>query len=339
MRRIYFIRHAMPDIPLGERWCVGRTDLPLGTVGRMQASLLPFVPDLRDKPVFCSYLSRAIDTALPLCPQPIIRNGLEEQDMGVWDGLSFTEIQARFPELYAAREQNPDLWPDLAESMTEVGVRMRGAVQRCLAESEGDIVIVSHKSAIASITGQRARLLHTSVSVVEWNGEVFHSVMIGQVPRPVLDDQVCSAILQAAGTPEHVIAHCRAVAVEALALADRLSASPSSFDRDLLRAAALLHDVARTQPEHAKIGAAWIRALGYPDIADVIALHHDFTGDTLNEAALLYLADKHIQGTRHVSLKERFAGSLDRCDSEEARLAHERRYQKALELETLLYRS
>jgi len=64
---------------------------------------------------FCSHLSRAIDTARPLCPKPMIREGLEEQDMGVWDGLSFREIMARYPALYAAREDNPSLLPDGAE--------------------------------------------------------------------------------------------------------------------------------------------------------------------------------------------------------------------------------
>ena len=48
MRTLYLIRHAMPDLPLGERWCVGgRSDLPLGPLGRMQAALLPFRPELR----------------------------------------------------------------------------------------------------------------------------------------------------------------------------------------------------------------------------------------------------------------------------------------------------
>ena len=109
MRSVYLVRHALPNIPIGARWCVGHTDLPLGAVGRMQAALLPFVPVLRDKPVFCSYLSRALDTARPLCAEPMIRDGLEEQDMGVWDGLSFDEIMVRYPELYAAREKDPTL--------------------------------------------------------------------------------------------------------------------------------------------------------------------------------------------------------------------------------------
>ena len=82
-RKVYLIRHAMPDIPIGERWCVGgRTDLPLGRLGRLQAALLPFVPELRDLgAVFCSDMIRARQTALPLCPAPREMPGLQEQDM------------------------------------------------------------------------------------------------------------------------------------------------------------------------------------------------------------------------------------------------------------------
>lgn len=333
MRSVYLVRHAMPDIPIGARWCIGHTDLPLGTVGRMQAALLPFVPILRGKPVFCSYLSRAVDTARPLCPEPMIREGLEEQDMGVWDGLSFDEIMVRYPELYAAREKDPAIWPEDAEDMVSVGTRMRAALRRCLDETEGDIVVVSHKSAIDSITGQRKKLLHTSISRVSWDGTELVPQEVGQLPHPDLTEEVCTALLHAAGTPAQVIAHCHAVAEEALRLADRLPADEAAPDRGLLYAAALLHDVARTEPNHAETGAALVRALGYPEVAGVIAQHHDFDGDRLDEAALLFLADKYVRGTERVSLEERFAASAERCADEEARAAHERRFQAAKRLE------
>ena len=338
MRQVYLVRHAMPDIPIGERWCVGRTDLPLGTVGRMQAALLPFVPELLGKPVFCSHLIRAIDTARPLCPSPMIREGLEEQDMGIWDGLSFTEIKARFPALYEAREHNPHLWPDGAETMEAVGLRMRAAILHCLEETEGDIVIVSHKSAIDSITGSRPKLLHTSISRVAWDGQQLSPLEIGIIPHPKLTEGICIALLQAAGTPEHVIAHCRAVAEEALRLVDGLPAGQAALDRDLLFAAALLHDVARTEPDHAEAGAAWIRALGYPDVADVVAQHHDCTGAVLDEASVLFLADKYIRGTQHVTLEERFSASAAKCETAEAKAAHARRFEAALNLEKQIVR-
>ena len=144
MRRVYLIRHGHPAIPLGERWCLGRTDIPLGPVGRMQASLLPYDPELTGKPVFSSYLARAVETAYPLCPEPQIMDGLQEQDLGEWDGLPFSEIRVRWPELYEAREKNPDLWPESAESTESVRKRMHAAVLRCLEGSDGDIIIVSH---------------------------------------------------------------------------------------------------------------------------------------------------------------------------------------------------
>ena len=339
MRQIYLVRHAMPDIPIGARWCVGRTDLPLGTVGRMQAALLPYVPELLNKPVFCSHLIRAIDTARPLCAEPMIREGLEEQDMGIWDGLSFTEIEARFPELYAAREQDPRLMPESAETMDSVGLRMHAAILRCLKETEDDIVRVSHTSAIDSITGSRPKLLHTSISLVEWDGTELTPFEIGKIPHPPLTEEVCLSVLQAAGTPAPVIAHCRAVAEEAMRLADRVSPDRAVLDRELLFAAAMLHDVARTEPNHAEIGAAWIRALGYPDVADAIALHHDCAGAVLDEASVLFLADKYIRDTQRVTLEERFSASAAKCETEEARAAHTRRYQAAMNIEKLIVRS
>ncbi len=336
MRRVYLVRHAMPDIPLGERWCVGRTDLPLGPPGHLQAALLPFVPELRDKPVFCSRLIRAGETAFPLCPSPLVRNGLEEQDMGAWDGLSFSQIRDLFPDLYAARENNPNLMPPGSEPMESVRSRMTAAVQACLLETSGDIVIVSHKSAIASITGHRERLGYTSVSVLD---EFLIPLSVGVSPHPPLTEEVCLALLRAAGTPEPVVAHSAAVAKEALRLLESGSETLTDLDRELLYSAALLHDIARTEPNHASLGAAWIRTLGYPETADVLAQHHDLRSTELDEAAVLYLADKYIQGTRRVSLETRFRESEKKCGTEAARKAHARRYETARCIEKQINRS
>ena len=336
MSLVYLIRHAMPDIPLGERWCLGRTDLPLGDIGRMQAALLPYVPELTGKPVYCSYLSRAVETARPLCPDPIIRNGLEEQDMGIWDGLSFTEIMMLYPELYAARAQNPGLMPDSAEPMSSVRARMLEAVKRCVEEAGEDIVIVSHKSAIDSLTGQRPKLGHTSISVLDWCGDSYDVLEVGIKPHPPLTEEVCLKLLEAAGTPAPVVDHCRAVAEEAMRLADRV-ADRVFLDRELLLAAAPLHDVVRDLPHHAECGARGIDALGYTEVAELIAVHHDLPSEELNEAAILYLADKYRQGTERVTLEQRFAATVDRCRTDTAREAHARRYETAKQIENTIF--
>ena len=331
MRTIFLIRHAMPDIPIGERWCIGgETDIPLGKLGRLQAALLPFVPELDGmETVFCSTLIRARETALPLCDNPITVEGLEEQRMGAWDGLPFTEITRRFPELYAAREKAATLLPEGAEPDTAVRARMHAALAECLRQSSGDIAVVSHKSAIASVTGQRSKLGYTAVSVLKADGETWTVEEIGRLCKPKLDDPVCLALLKTAGADENLIDHCEAVAVLADELCEVLAGKGIALDALLIHRAALLHDLARAEKDHAAIGAVWLKELGYPEIAEIVRQHHDPDCKAINEAAIVYIADKAVQGSERVNIAERFAQSLSKCQTPEAFAAHEKRRQTA----------
>ena len=330
-RRIYLVRHAMPDIPLGERWCVGgRSDFPLGRLGHIQAARLPFIKELKGvQAVFASPLVRAIETARPLCDAPRIMPGLEEQDMGVWDGLSFREIMARYPELYAARESDPSLLPDGAESEEEVAVRMYEAIGRCLAESEGDIALVSHKGAIAAITGQRSKLGYTSLTVLEEeNGELCVRD-VGLPPRPEITDELCLAMLQASGADAALFAHCRAVAALADELCIALRERGVELDSDAVHAAALLHDIAKGERGHTAVGGLWLKELGLPDLAEIVRQHTEPDSDAPNEAGIVFLADKLVRGAERVTLEERFGASLKKCKTPEARAAHARRFELA----------
>ena len=62
MKKVYLIRHGLPDFPAGERMCLGITDLPMGEAGLAQAAKmaekLPAVTA-----VFSSPLTRAVQTA------------------------------------------------------------------------------------------------------------------------------------------------------------------------------------------------------------------------------------------------------------------------------------
>ena len=340
MRTIYLIRHAMPAIPIGERWCVGgRTDLPLGTLGRLQAALLPYVPALQTlNAVFCSTLIRARETALPLSPEPRAVPGLEEQDMGAWDGLSFVEIQRRFPALYLAREKDPSLLPEGAEADDAVRARMRGALLACLRESEGDIAVVSHKSAIASITGQRSSLGYTSLSVLRCDGDTLRVEAAGLKPDAVLSDAACVSLLKAAGADEARIAHCRAVAELADELCAALNGRGLALDAQAVHRAALLHDLARGEPDHAALGALWLRELGYPELSGIVRQHHDLDAAELSEAAVVFLADKAVRGDRRVPIDERFEASLKKCRTPEALAAHARRRRTAKEIQNRINR-
>ena len=335
MRTVYLIRHAIPDIPLGERWCVGgRTDFPLGKLGRLQAALLPYIPELQDvSAVFCSALTRARETALPLCPASRVIAGLEEQDMGVWDGLSFVEIRERYPDLYAAREHDPALLPDGAESEERVRARMEEALRRCLTESEGDVAVVSHKGAIASLVGGRGGLDYTSVTALHYqDGRLVSFERLGP-PHPGLTDEVCGALLDASGADDKRKAHCCAVAELADTLCSALRDRGMSLDAEAVHAAALLHDLAKGERDHPAVGALWLRELGYPKIGEIVRQHNDLDAVELSEAAVVFLADKSVRGSKRVSLDERFSASLEKCTTPEAKEAHARRYAAAKALQ------
>ena len=331
-RRIYFIRHARPDIPFGERWCVGsRTDLPLGTFGRIQASLLAFEPELKGlNTVFCSNLSRSRETALVLSAAPETQPGLEEQDMGEWDGLSFTEIKECWPELYAVRETDPYTLPEGSETFEHMVARFKEAVDRCIAASEGDIAIVAHKSCISTITGNREMLGWTSVSTTEYDSGILKVTGIGRQPHPELTDAICERMIFAAGAGEDIIAHCRAVADLAEQLAEALGAKGLRLDAKLIRSSALLHDIARSEKDHPSAGAKWLSELGYPAIADIIRQHHDPDSTSINETSVVFIADKAVKGSERISIEDRFEASLHKCRTKDALEAHTRRLKAAI---------
>ncbi len=165
------------------------------------------------------------------------------------------------------------------------------------------------------------------------------------VEKKELDEEACAAIWDRCKTPDPVRRHCRAVCLKAEAIAGQLAAEGYGVDMDLIRAASLLHDVARAEKDHAVKGAEILTREGYQDVAQVIRCHHDLelSGDREDgeklwlEKAVVYLADKLIQGEKTVSLERRFADSRKRCgsaaDSQAALAAHEKRYRQARQIE------
>jgi molybdenum cofactor cytidylyltransferase len=137
----------------------------------------------------------------------------------------------------------------------------------------------------------------------------------------------CETMFDAASTPEPTRRHGRAVAALATRLARRLQAAGEPIDPDLARAAALVHDIAKGRRRHAEAGAALLREFGFPELAAPIARHMSlaFDGGHLDECALVYLADKLVQGETRVSLEARFSAALERFGADPSALAGVRR--------------
>lgn len=179
--------------------CLGRTELPLGAVGRMQAVLLGAELSGMVEAVYSSPLSRAVQTAQALRRPITVIDGLSEQDAGEWDGLTFDEIRARYPELYARRAVERYLPMPGAEPDAEVLARFKLALDEAASHGGGTLAIVSHASAIRlyldSLGAGMIKIPYGSYAELDGG----RPARIGVVPHPEPDDALCLALLHAAG--------------------------------------------------------------------------------------------------------------------------------------------
>jgi CTP:molybdopterin cytidylyltransferase MocA len=135
--------------------------------------------------------------------------------------------------------------------------------------------------------------------------------------HPIPDEGECEALLQSVrGVRPAVLRHSRRVAGAAIAIGKALCKVGQPLNLALVQAGALLHDVAKGESRHARRGSAYLRRLGFGQVADVVAQHDDLHMETetevnLNEAAVVFIADKQIRGEELVTLEKRFAVALE----------------------------
>ncbi len=165
--------------------------------------------------------------------------------------------------------------------------------------------------------------------------------------RDIPSIRECEAILDRYAAGDRLTGHCLEVEKLSRFLAENLNKAGCKLDLDLVTAAALLHDIAKGRPAHAKEGALLLREMGYPRVADVVACHMDINpggGNVISEKEIIYLADKMILGGQRVSIEERFGSRLKSVVSDEKAIeAVTARFETALSIrrgvEALLGRS
>lgn len=148
MKKVYLIRHGLPDFPGGKGMCIGTTDIPMGEKGLKQAAeMAKKLPPVTA--VFSSPLTRAIQTAQAIGMPVTILPDLREMYAGEWDGLTFGEIRERYSELYAARFHDLTLPLPGAEDHAKGLARFKGAMEEAAKKSPGDFAVVAHGGIIA----------------------------------------------------------------------------------------------------------------------------------------------------------------------------------------------
>ena len=148
MREILLFRHAKPDYRGGARCYIGcRTDPPVLPIDAGDAAALTALLRARDvSSVWSSPMLRCRQTAEAVAGgRPVgVVQGMQELDCGDWDGLSFDEIRARFPEEYALRGEDPTRPMPGGETLEAVAARSLGALRALLARTEGNLAVCAH---------------------------------------------------------------------------------------------------------------------------------------------------------------------------------------------------
>jgi len=110
---------------------------------------------------------------------------------------------------------------------------------------------------------------------------------------------------------DNIVVHSLQVCRVALFLSDSLEAD---LNRDLVQAAALLHDITKTrgiltQENHAETGKEFIIDLGYSEVGDIVGQHvlldEYSASDAPTEAEVVNYADKRVVHDRVTTLAQR----------------------------------
>lgn len=155
--RLLLVRHGATTVTSEDRFA-GSSDVPLGPDGRAQAERLAArLASDRIAAAFSSPLQRALETAAivarPHRLQVITHDGLREIDHGRWEGLKRSEVEAMYPEEYAAWEEDPFTFaPTGGESGVQVIARALPAIREIVVtHADQDVLVVSHKATIRLI--------------------------------------------------------------------------------------------------------------------------------------------------------------------------------------------
>jgi putative nucleotidyltransferase with HDIG domain len=153
----------------------------------------------------------------------------------------------------------------------------------------------------------------------------------------------CIEILKSSGAYDLFLNHSRRVQDVALAVCDIASKRGLKVDKELVSVSALLHDVMKHKAvcHHGKEGGDYLRALGYPKVAEVIETHcpEDLKGGKLTprsvEQKIIFYSDLRVNPGKVVTLDERFDYIREHYPAAESLMRELYSFAKQIEWELL----
>jgi probable phosphoglycerate mutase len=201
--RIIAVRHGETAWNVDTR-IQGQLDIALNERGRWQVGRLGVA--LREEPVSAIYTSdlwRAYDTSLSIAQpkgmQVIVDEGLRERGFGTFEGKTFAEIEAHWPEQARRwRQRDPEFAPEGGESLLQFRQRVTDTAHRLAASHRGEqIVLVAHGGVMdvlyRAATGQELQAPRTwelgnaAINRLLWSEQGF--TLIGWADTRHLEDE------------------------------------------------------------------------------------------------------------------------------------------------------
>ena len=147
---------------------------------------------------------------------------------------------------------------------------------------------------------------------------------------------------------DHIVVHSLQVCRVATFLTEYLNKQDNRLNFDLIRSAALLHDITKTRSfqtreDHALTGGEHLSNRGYPEIGDLIRQHVKLdeysAAGSISEAEVLNYADKRVLHDEIVVLDRRLDYILERYAETPAHRARiNLLWQKTREMESKLFK-
>lgn len=161
MTRICLVRHGETDWNAGKR-IQGQIDIPLSALGHAQARAAGNT--LKDEgfaAIYTSDLTRARQTAeatAHLAQTPLqLHPGFRERHYGVFQGLTYTECEARYPAAYAChKSRDPRFAPEGGESLLDFSGRLSQAFDAIVRRHGGETVAIFTHGGVLDIAYRQA---------------------------------------------------------------------------------------------------------------------------------------------------------------------------------------
>lgn len=200
LARFYLVRHGQTLWNV-ERKYQGQSDVPLTKIGKLQAEqVADKLKDKDIKAIYASDLSRTVHTAREIAKhhnlEVINDKDIRELSLGVWEGLTFNEVNERWSKEFREWQEKPfEIKPPEGETLTDLYNRTgRFMMRAAKAHPKEKIIVVTHAGPIRAILAQilnlkrdffwKFKISNTSVTELVYRGEEELSesdAFIGQV--------------------------------------------------------------------------------------------------------------------------------------------------------------